>query len=185
MFRNLLLIAGLALAGLGCGYRLDPPPFLPPASPSDGRLAERLALLTFENTLPQTGVAGEVDQAVREVLVRRGYSLVAPKQASILVTGKITQYERTPLSLNPKGQAEAYRLRLTATYILQAGTQRSVPQEVVGESDYGTHGGAASEQMAERNAVREASRRLGESLADHLTRGLLELKPAPLPSPPP
>ncbi len=183
MFRNLLLVAGLALAGLGCGYRLDPPPFVRPVAPSDGRLAERLAVLTFENTLSQTGVAGEVGQAVREVLVRRGYALVAPKQASVLVTGNITQYERMPLSLNPKGQAEAYRLRLTATYTLQSGTQRSASQEVIGESDYATHGGAASEQAAERNAVREASLRLGESLADHLVQGLLELKPAPPPPP--
>jgi outer membrane lipopolysaccharide assembly protein LptE/RlpB len=185
MFRNMLLVAGLALAGLGCGYRLDPPPFVQPIASSAGLPAERLAVLTFANALPQAGVAGEVSHAVREVLVRRGYSLVAPKQASVLVTGKITQYERTPLSLNPKGQAKSYRLRLTATYTLQAGTQRSVSQEVIGESDYATHGGTASEQTAERDAVREASRRLGEALADHLSQGLLALKAAPLPSPPP
>ena len=159
MFKS-FSVWGLVFLAAGCGYRAE-------GIRGGVPLPRPVAVPFFENDAAVPALSMSVTAATRGALLRRGFKVISdPTQSPTTLIGRITRYERTPLSLDEKGRAREYRVAITAAYVLREGERRSPSRQATGASEYRTRSDAATEQSAEERAIREAAERLAAQMAD-------------------
>lgn len=169
--RRAILLLLLSLAG--CGYHSGIRSEM--SSPD-----QTIAIPVFENATFEPLLEKRVGESFKETFLRQGWHVVAqPHQARLTLSGRVTRFDRTPVSLNRIGQAQEYRITIGLEYTLlpKEGDQSKRKDHAEASAEYIANPDPISDRAAQDRAIREAGRRLAERVA-HLIRV------APLSTPP-
>lgn len=169
--RRAILLLLLSLAG--CGYHSGLPSEM--TSPD-----QTIAIPLFENATFEPLLEKRVSESFKETFLRQGWQVVAhPHQAPRTLSGRVTRFDKTPISLNRIGQAQEYRITIGLDYTLLSG-EGEPPKEknhAEASAEYIVHPDPLADRVAQDRAIREAGKQLAERVA-----GLIRI--APLSSPP-
>ncbi|MBU4268109.1 MAG: CsgG/HfaB family protein [Acidobacteria bacterium] len=103
------LLLAVSVLNLQCGYRLSGRGRnLPPA-------AQTIAIPDFKNQTSRQAVEQFITFAVRDEFIKRSRLRLADSDitADLVLEGKITAFETTPISYSEAGAANLYEVRLT------------------------------------------------------------------------
>lgn len=166
-----LLLTGLMMGALGCGYTLVG---RGTNLPED---VQEVYLETFQNRTQRQQVDQFVTEAIAEELVkRRRFRLVgSADQADARLDGAIDAFGLTPISFDNQGRATEYEIAITARVAL-----RRLPGDdvVLWKNDsylfretYKVDTGEAGFLDLEEEAIREALGRFAETMVSDLLAG--------------
>jgi len=169
--RRALLLLLLSLAGCGFhnGIRSDVPS-------SD----QTIAIPVFENATFEPLLEKWVSESFKETFLRQGWRVVADSdQAPLTLSGRVTRFDRIPISLNRIGQAQEYRITIGLEYTLlpKEGGRSKEKDHAEASAEYIANPDPLSDRAAQDRAIREAGQDLAERVAD-----LIHI--APLSTPP-
>jgi outer membrane lipopolysaccharide assembly protein LptE/RlpB len=165
------LFAALTSLMGGCGYRMGE--VTPDVGPT-GASGIRIVVPIFENLTFEPLLERQATDAIKEELITRGWNVVnRAKEADAVLRGKILAFELIPLSLDPAGQVEEYRVHLTVSMVLTTPppSSRLIWSESAWEenSDFRASSDAALQRINEDRSIREACGRLAVRLSQKLT----------------
>ena len=165
------LFAALTCLMVGCSYRMGE--VSPDIGPS-GASGIRIVVPIFENLTFEPLLERQAADAIKEELITRGWNVVnRAQEADAVLRGKILAFELIPLSLDPQGQVEEYRVHLTVSMVLTTPppSSRLIWSESAWEetSDFHASNDPAVQRINEDRSVREASRRLAVRLSRKMT----------------
>ena len=128
-----------------------------------------IAIALFENATEEPLLALHVTSTLKDVFIRRGILIVSDaRAASNVLSGKINKFEQVFLSLNTNGQASESRVTVGMEYIVSRGATPSQPQSINASADYLNNSDPSQDRTAKDRAIREASFRLAEKVADEI-----------------
>jgi outer membrane lipopolysaccharide assembly protein LptE/RlpB len=169
ILKYLLYLSFFGMAA--CGYQVGAGSDLSNSAESMGA-GRTIAIPLFENATFEPILEKRVTETFKETFFSRGWKVVAPNRASLVLTGRIHRFERTPISLNRDGQAEEYRVKIGMEILLLDPEAREKQQtaplkrEAEGLADYVARADVAADRVAEDRAIREAGRKMAEQVAD-------------------
>ena len=159
-----------------CGYQAATGVTL--SDGADSNAAGRtISIPLFENATFEPILEKRVTEIFKETFFSRGWKVVSDENgASLVLSGRIHRFERTPVSLNPQGQAEEFRVKIGMEIRLldsergqtQNGKAASLRREAEGTADYIARADVAANRVSEDRAIREAGRKIAEQVADLL-----------------
>lgn len=160
------LALALALAFCGCaGYRLGPTNGL-----SAG--ARTIQVTPFQNDTMEPRLGEPVTQALRKSLQQDGtYRLNTSGDADIIVTGVITDFNRSPISYQPNDVVSVQDYALTMTAKIKA-TERATGKVLLERSVFGRTTIRVGSDLS--NSERQAASLLAEDLARRATMCLVD-----------
>lgn len=170
--RRAILLLLLSLAGCGYhnGIRSDAP------SPD-----QIIAIPVFENATFEPLLEKRVSESFKEIFLRQGWQVLGHSdQAPLTLSGRVTRFDRTPLSLNRIGQAQEYRITIGLEYtLLPKEADRSKQKDhAEASAEYLASPDPISDRAAQDRAIREAGQHLAEQVAD-----LISVAPRSTPPP--
>ncbi len=162
-FMRTLVTAALAASFslVGCGYYRGIAPV------SSG---PKIAIPLFENATFEPILDRQTTRAVKEAFLARGFNVTGdPNGAPIILAGKISSFEKTPISLNAAGSALEYRVKIGTKITLRYRGETEGATFIVEEAaEFFSHSDTILHRAAEDRAIREASLRLAERMVDLL-----------------
>ncbi|MEK7702736.1 MAG: LptE family protein [Nitrospirota bacterium] len=171
VLRFVLLFCFLLLADCGFGKKS-----ITPHTPT-------ISVLFFENGTQESLVDLQFFPILKGQLIQRRMRLVKnPREADFILSGKIVQFGSVFQSLNPSGQATEYRITIGVESILheKGKGERPLRDAFVskmthsGSANYFVSSNSAMDRDARDRAVREASLRVSNRVADSISDFLLE-----------
>ncbi|MFQ5597301.1 MAG: LPS assembly lipoprotein LptE [Nitrospiria bacterium] len=156
-------------AFVGCGARsgLDPE-HSTPALTGGKAAGRRLAVPLFTNATFEPILDKQLTQVFKKTLYSRGWEILKDSESSEwTLLGRVTQFGRSPLSLDPVGAAKEYRVQIHVTLRLlrRNGGAALFSQTVEGSADYIARPDALGDRIAKDRAIREAARNMAEEAA--------------------
>ncbi len=145
-------------------------PRAPLSHPSSSSLQQPIAIVTFENATSEPIIERQVTALLKETFTRRGLNIVSPQEGAFLLTGTISQLERTPRSLGPEGEARQYRMTLGIEYFLYTSGKEKLlfSWKETADADWEADNDFTRERSAYDRAIREISRDLAQRALDRL-----------------
>lgn len=165
-----LLVLFTALIVEGCGYRME---HMAQHDISHRNVGKRIAVPLFENLTFEPLLERQTVDAVKEELMVQGWVPVNhPEEADMILRGKVTAFERIPLSLDQDSRVVEYRVRLSLNLTLEEPRTNKIlwkdaPWNTTAE--YLASNNTQVERANQDRAIREASRRLAIRLAHQLS----------------
>jgi len=147
---------------IGCGgihaFHTNPP-------------SNKMAIAVFENATEEPILGLQVASAFKELFIRRGVLVVSDsRKADMTLSGKINQFEQVFLSLNSDGQASESRVAIGIEYRVSGKglAEQLATRNVTASADYFNSADPSQDTTAKDRAIREASFRLAEKVADEI-----------------
>jgi len=151
----------------GCGYRAGLS--LEPHSSEEPALLPRKSLMVplFFNASAEPLLEKSMTQIFKETLSRRGWSLKeVPAKAELKLSGRITAFGLTPISLSPLGAAREYRIQIDAQIRVLSAKSGTLLQihPLKGLAEYRVRSSADLDRIAKNRAIREAAQTMADDL---------------------
>lgn len=170
--RRAILLLLLSLAG--CGYHSG---VRSEITSSD----QTIAIPVFENATFEPLLEKRVSESFKETFMRRGWQVVAHShQAPLTLSGRVTRFDKIPISLNRIGQAQEYRITIGFEYTLlsKESNQSKQKDHAEASAEYIANTDPISDRAAQDRAIREAGQHLAEQVTDLMSVASLSA-PAP------
>lgn len=169
--RRALLLLLLSLAGCGyhSGIRSD-------ATSPD----QTIAIPVFENATFEPLLEKRVSESFKETFLKQGWQVVGHlNHAPLTLSGRVTRFDRTPISLNRIGQAQEYRITIGLEYTLlpNEGGRSKQKDHAEASAEYIANPDPISDRAAQDRAIREAGQHLAERVADLISIAPLSTSP--------
>ncbi len=124
-----------------------------------------VSVIAFENDTQEPILGSQVTSAFKETLIRRGVFVSNPDKAMFTLSGKVNQLGQVLLALNSNGQASASRVTIGVEHTVSEKTNL-VKFNASASADYFNSQDSDQDRTAKDRAMREASFRLAEKMAD-------------------
>lgn len=163
----------------GCGYHAGSHserafPSVAEKRPSRQTL---VAIPLFSNTTPEPLLEKQMTQVFKETLSRRGWRIEENKKKAMLtLSGRITGFRRTPISLTLLGAAREYRLQIGLEIRLlrpEYGKEERL-HLLQGFAEYSVQPDAGRDRIAKERAIREAGQKMAEEITSLLLMPTVE-----------
>ncbi len=119
---RVFILLAVSIGGVACGYRLaGKNQLLPPE-------VQVIAVPPFENQTRRPEIEQRITEQLTATLIKRGgYRATGTAEgADAILTGAVTGYNSSPVSVGPDGRATRYEVVITATVEL-----RKIPEDKV------------------------------------------------------
>jgi hypothetical protein len=176
LFYSRITIFSLFLLLIGCSGI--------PSSPAVGAenflplQKQKISIVVFENTTEEPLLELRVSSLFKEVFIRRGVLVVSDsREADFRLSAKVGPFEQVLVSLNGQGQVSESRVTIGLEYTLHG--KETLKDHLTASADYFNSSDPAQDKAAQDRAIREASLRLAEGMADDIARFLAKGEPTP------
>lgn len=158
--RIAIVVLGLWVGIQGCGYQT----FHTAQAP-----ARWIMIPVFQNETFEPAMESILTHRVKQVFIRRGGFRITqdPAQAQLILEGRVTQFDLTPVSLDRRLQAAEYRLSITVQVRVLSAPDHSLLLSlgtIRGHAEYGVLADPAVTRSAEDLAIVEAAQNIGEEI---------------------
>ena len=133
--------------------------------------ANTVAIVVFENATEEPLLERQVFATFKELFIRRGFLVVSDsRKADVMLSGKISKFDQVFLSLNSDGQASESRVAIGIEYRVSGKglAEQLATRNVTASADYFNSADPSQDTTAKDRAIREASFRLAEKVADEI-----------------
>ena len=134
-----------------------------------------IAIVVFENATEEPLLELQIASTFKEVFIRGGILVLSTsREADFILSGKVNTFEQTFLSLNSDGQASESRVTIGLEYTVSGKGLVSPPlkSNINTSADYFNNADPTQDRIAKDRAIREASLRLAEKVANDLANFL-------------